>query len=188
VHLAQNSLAVVAALDAVGADLAKALPALGAVAAPTGRGARTQLTAATPGDLLLIDESYNANPASMRAALAAMATVPRATAPRRIAVLGDMLELGPQSMALHQGLGAAIEASDVDLLFTAGPHMKALHDHVCPSIRAGWAERSDGLIPAVLAAIQPGDVIMVKGSLGSRMAVVVDALQTRFRGEAKQQT
>jgi UDP-N-acetylmuramoyl-tripeptide--D-alanyl-D-alanine ligase len=183
-HLAQNSLAVVAALDAVGADLAKALPELGAVAAPTGRGARSHLTAKSSNDVLLIDESYNANPASMRAALAAMATVPRSTAPRRIAVLGDMLELGPQSLTLHQDLAAAIEASDVDLLFAAGPHMKALYDNVCPSVRAAWSERSDGLVASLSDTVRPGDVIMVKGSLGSRMAVVVDALHTRFRGEA----
>jgi UDP-N-acetylmuramoyl-tripeptide--D-alanyl-D-alanine ligase len=183
-HLAQNSLAVVAALDAIGADLKRALPVLADVAAPQGRGARTKLSNPGLGDVLLIDESYNANPASMRAALAAMATVPRQNAPRRIAVLGDMLELGPQSVALHQELAAAIDAGEVDLLFTAGPHMQSLHTAVCPSVRATWAERSDGLVEPLLAAVKAGDVIMIKGSLGSRMAVIVDALKARFRGEA----
>jgi UDP-N-acetylmuramoyl-tripeptide--D-alanyl-D-alanine ligase len=190
-HLAQNSLAVVAALDAVGADLARALPVLAHVTAPQGRGARTIL-ATGDGELLLIDESYNANPASMRAALAAMATVPRPAAGvvgqigrRRIVVLGDMLELGPQSQPLHRSLSAAIEAADVDLVFAAGPHMQALHADVCPSARAVWAERSDGLVAPILAEVRAGDVIMVKGSLGSRMAVVVDALTARFRGEAR---
>ncbi len=186
-HLAQNSLAVVAALDAVGADLARVLPVLAQVTAPQGRGARSKL--ATPiGHVLLIDESYNANPASMRAALAAMATVSRATGTaigaRRIAVLGDMLELGPQSVALHRELRSAIDAADVDLVFASGPHMQALHGDICPSVRAAWAERSDGLVERLLAEVRAGDVIMVKGSLGSRMAVIVDALKVRLQGAA----
>jgi UDP-N-acetylmuramoyl-tripeptide--D-alanyl-D-alanine ligase len=185
VHLAQNSLAVVAALDAVGADVARVLPVLAQVTAPQGRGARSKLATPT-GHVLLIDESYNANPASMRAALAAMATVPRtsghAIGARRIAVLGDMLELGPQAQALHRELDAAINAAEVDLVFAAGPHMKALHADVCPSIRAAWAERSDGLIEPLLAAVRAGDVIVVKGSLGSRMAVIVEALKVRLQG------
>jgi UDP-N-acetylmuramoyl-tripeptide--D-alanyl-D-alanine ligase len=185
VHLAQNSLAVVAALDAVGADLARVLPVLAQVTAPHGRGARSKL-ATTSGHILLIDESYNANPASMRAALAAMATLPRTTGhaigARRIAVLGDMLELGPQAAALHRELDVTINAAEVDLVFTAGPHMKALHADLCPSIRAAWAERSDGLIEPLLAAVRAGDVIVVKGSLGSRMAVIVDALKVRLQG------
>jgi UDP-N-acetylmuramoyl-tripeptide--D-alanyl-D-alanine ligase len=187
-HLAQNSLAVVAVLDVLGADLARALPVLAQVTAPQGRGARTRLQA-EGGELLLIDESYNANPASMRAALSAMATLPRASGSgvgaRRIAVLGDMLELGPQSVALHQGLKSAIDGADVDLVFAAGPHMKALHGDVCPSIRAAWAERSDGLVEPLLAAVRAGDVIVIKGSLGSRMAVIVDALKARFQGVSR---
>jgi UDP-N-acetylmuramoyl-tripeptide--D-alanyl-D-alanine ligase len=186
-HLAQNSLAVVAALDAVGADLARVLPVLAQVTAPQGRGARSKLATPT-GHVLLIDESYNANPASMRAALAAMATVPRATGnaigARRIAVLGDMLELGPQSVALHRELSSAIDAADVDLVFASGTHMKALHMDICPSVRAAWSERSDGLVEPLLAVVRAGDVIVVKGSLGSRMAVVVDALKVRFQGAA----
>jgi UDP-N-acetylmuramoyl-tripeptide--D-alanyl-D-alanine ligase len=187
-HLAHNSIAVAAALDVLGADLTRALPVLAQVTAPQGRGARTRLQT-DGGELLLIDESYNANPASMRAALAAMATVPRASGlllgARRIAVLGDMLELGPQSVALHQGLKSAIDGADVDLVFAAGPHMKALHGDICPSIRAAWAERSDGLVEPLLAQLRAGDVIVVKGSLGSRMAVIVDALKTRFQGVSR---
>jgi UDP-N-acetylmuramoyl-tripeptide--D-alanyl-D-alanine ligase len=184
-HLAQNSLAVVAALDVVGANLEEALPVLTQMAAPQGRGARSRLRG-DGGELLLIDESYNANPASMRAALAAMATVPRASGTavgvRRIAVLGDMLELGPQSAALHRGLSSAIDAADVDMVFAAGPHMKLLHADLSPSIRAHWSECSDGLIEPLVAAVRAGDVIVVKGSLGSRMAVIVDALRSRFQG------
>ena len=103
-HYVKNSLAVLAALMALGADAMRCLPALVRVTAPAGRGARTLLDAAGGGRILLIDESYNANPASVRAALAAMATVPREDFPRRIAVLGDMLELGRASADLHRGL------------------------------------------------------------------------------------
>jgi UDP-N-acetylmuramoyl-tripeptide--D-alanyl-D-alanine ligase len=96
-------------------------------------------------------------------------------------VLGDMLELGPQSVALHRGISSAIEAAEVDLLFAAGPHMQALHSDVCPSVRAVWAARSDGLVEALLAQVRGGDVVMVKGSLGSRMSVIVEALKSRFQ-------
>ena len=101
-HIAQNSLAVIAALDALGADVEKAVPALAEMRAAKGRGERREIGVAG-GSVLLIDESYNANPASMRSALAAMATVPRARFPRRIAVLGDMLELGENSARAARG-------------------------------------------------------------------------------------
>jgi UDP-N-acetylmuramoyl-tripeptide--D-alanyl-D-alanine ligase len=180
-HLVQNSGAVVAALDAVDADLGKALPALHEAAAPEGRGARTQLTTPT-GPLLLIDESYNANPASMRAALATLGTVPREDFPRRIAVLGDMLELGADSPALHRGLADAIEAAGVDLLFACGPDMRHLFEDIAPSRRGAWAPDSAALQDLLLTALAGGDVVMIKGSLGSRMALLVQAMKDRFPG------
>jgi UDP-N-acetylmuramoyl-tripeptide--D-alanyl-D-alanine ligase len=178
-HIAMNSLAVVAALAAAGADLDKALPALSGLSAPQGRGARILLPAAG-GQVLLIDESYNANPASMRAALTALATVPRERFRRRIAVMGDMLELGDQAERLHADLKDAVEAAGADLVFASGRNMAHLYGALAPDRRGAWAETSDGLREALVEAVRPGDVVMVKGSLGSRMAPLVEALRSRF--------
>ena len=184
-HLAVNSLAVAAVLDTLGLPLDSCLAALSEIAAPRGRGART--TFPVPGgSLLLIDESYNANPASMRAALAAMATVPRHAFPRRIAVLGDMLELGPHVAEFHRGLKAAVDAAGVDLVFACGPNMRLLFDDLAQSQRAQWSEGSVGLAAGLARALRPGDVVMIKGSLGTRMAPLVEAVTARFGGsEAK---
>src|SRR5581483_1992758 len=101
-----------AAIDVLGLPLEPCLGALADMSPPRGRGART--TFHVPGgSILLIDESYNANPASMRAALVAMATVPREAFPRRIAVMGDMLELGEAAAEFHRGLNAAVDAAGV---------------------------------------------------------------------------
>ena len=181
-HIAGNALAAVAAIEALGAgphDLRLAIEALAGLGAPAGRGARERL-AIGGGSLLLVDESYNANPASMRAALAALALVPRAASPRRIAVLGDMLELGPRSAALHAELAADVEVAGIDLLFAAGPHMKHLYDRIDTARRGAWAERSDELVLPLLSTLAAGDVVVVKGSLGSRMGPVVQAVRSKF--------
>lgn len=175
-HLAMNALAVAAVISLLGLPLDEGLAPLAAVSAPPGRGQRTELGLAG-GRFLLIDESYNANPASVAAALAAMATVPRERFARRIAVLGDMLELGPAASDLHAGLKEAVDAAKVDLVFACGPHMKRLHDSLAPSLRGGWAASSAELVDVVSAAVRAGDVVMVKGSLGTRMAPIVDALK-----------
>jgi len=125
----------------------------------------------------VIDESYNANPASVDAALALLGQAPVGTQGRRIAVLGDMLELGPQGKALHRGLVAPVEANSVDLVFCCGPLMHSLWQALPASRRGGYAEDSAGLEAQVVPAIRAGDVVMVKGSLGSRMAPIVKALQ-----------
>ncbi len=175
----KNSLAVLAALQALGADPMRCLPALVKAAAPAGRGARSVLEA-DGGRILLIDESYNANPASVRAALAAMATVPRADFPRRVAVLGDMLELGAAAPDLHRGLKEAVDAAGVDLVFACGPMMRLLFDHLKPAQQGAWAADSAQLAPRLLDAVGPGDVVMIKGSLASRMGPLADAMRTRF--------
>jgi UDP-N-acetylmuramoyl-tripeptide--D-alanyl-D-alanine ligase len=125
----------------------------------------------------VIDESYNANPASMRAALAVLGRTPRSQFTRRIVVLGDMLELGNGSRSMHEGLAAPIEEAEVDMVFACGPHMAALFEALPPARQGIWEERSADLIDCLLAEIQPGDVIMVKGSLGSKMGLVVEALK-----------
>jgi UDP-N-acetylmuramoyl-tripeptide--D-alanyl-D-alanine ligase len=174
-HLAQNSIAVIAALDALEVDVGAAVAALGSLKAAKGRGERVQVPV-KDGAILLIDESYNANPASMRSALAAIATVPRARFGRRIAVLGDMLELGPESGRLHEDLKEPVDAADVDLVFACGPGMQRLFAALPVARRGEWAKTSDGLLAPLLATVRAGDVVMIKGSLGSRMASLVDAL------------
>jgi UDP-N-acetylmuramoyl-tripeptide--D-alanyl-D-alanine ligase len=178
-HYVKNSLAVLAALMALGVDAMRCLTALVKVAAPTGRGARVALRH-RDGPVLLIDESYNANPASVRAALAAMSTVPRGDFPRRVAVLGDMLELGPAAAELHRGLKEAVDAAGIDLVFACGPMMKLLFDELKPAQQGAWTPDSAGLAPRLLDAVEAGDVVMIKGSLASRMGPLAEAMRTRF--------
>ncbi len=181
-HLAMNAVAVLAAVKAVGGDPKIAASALRSLRAAAGRGARHTLEA-PGGRILLIDESYNANPASMRAALATMATLPRDEFPRRIAVLGDMLELGSESRRLHDALTGPIDRAWIDLVLACGPWMKGLFATLPISRQGAWAETSDGLREALLATVKAGDAVMIKGSLGSRMAPLVEALKARFVGE-----
>ncbi len=178
-HLAVNSLAVAALLDVAGVPVEPALASLARVAAAPGRGART--TFAVPGGaVLLIDESYNANPASMRAALATLATVPREAFARRIAVMGEMLELGPAAGEFHQRLKDAVDAAGVDQVFACGSNMRLLFDSLPAGVRARWSQTSDELAGDLAAALRAGDVVMIKGSLGTRMAPVVAAVKARF--------
>jgi len=129
------------------------------------------------GDLLLLDESYNANPESMAAALALLATAAKPRKGRRIAVLGDMLELGEFSADLHKGLLKPFEAARIDRLYAAGPMMRHLYDAVDPVRQARYAANSNELVSDLLADLQPGDSVVIKGSLGSKMGPVVDALR-----------
>ncbi|MDC7785382.1 UDP-N-acetylmuramoylalanyl-D-glutamyl-2,6-diaminopimelate--D-alanyl-D-alanine ligase [Rhodoplanes sp. TEM] len=182
-HFVLNSLAVLAAASLAGADLALCALALAGQRPAAGRGTRMEL-AIPGGRALLIDESYNANPTSMRAALAVLGRAPVHGRGRRIAVLGDMLELGAAATGLHAGLAEAVVESGVDLVFCAGPLMRALWDALPADRRGGWAANSEELEPQVLAEIQPGDAVMVKGSLGSRMGPIVKALARRYPAPA----
>ena len=125
----------------------------------------------------MIDESYNANPASMRAALAALGQARPANGGRRLAIMGDMLELGDDSMAMHRELAADIDRSGIDLVFACGPHMRELFKALPAGLQGAYAETSDALAPLLRDAIRPGDVAMVKGSLGSRMGPLVEMLK-----------
>ena len=183
-HIVDNSLAVLAAADLLGADLALAALALGELKAPTGRGERITLDV-PGGSILLIDESYNANPTSMRAALALLGQVQVAGMGRRIAVLGDMLELGREGAALHAELAQAVLAHGVDRVFCAGALMKSLWDALPSERRGGYAATSAALEPELLGALAAGDAIMVKGSLGSRMGPIVKALRRRYARESE---
>ena len=175
-HLVHNSLAVLAATVLVGADLALSALALADFKPTSGRGAAVEIDL-PGGRATVIDESYNANPASMAAALALLGQKPVGARGRRVAVLGDMLELGPRGRALHRGLLAAVDANAIDLVFCCGPLMRALWQALPASRRGGYAEDAAALEPQVLSAVGAGDVVMIKGSLGSRMAPIVKALQ-----------
>lgn len=183
-HLVLNSLAVLAAATLAGADLALAALALNHLQPAAGRGVRATLRV-PGGRALLIDESYNANPASMAAAVALLGQAPLGAHGRRIAVLGDMLELGTQGPALHRALAEPIQAAAVDLVFCSGPLMHALWEALPSSRRGGYAETAAALEPAVLAVIRDGDAVMVKGSLGSKMGAIVKALRRRFASPAE---
>ncbi len=175
-HWALNSLAVLSAVDAVGADLAKAALAMRDVAPPKGRGERQDVRLASGGGFTLIDESYNANPASMRAALSTLGAIKPAGEGRRIAILGDMRELGETSQALHIALAPDLKATHPDLLFCCGPRMAALWNEMRDMVDGAHAAVSTDLIDPVISAIRNGDVVTIKGSLGTNMAPIVSAL------------
>jgi UDP-N-acetylmuramoyl-tripeptide--D-alanyl-D-alanine ligase len=175
-HLAMNSLAALAAVEVLGGDIAAASQALEGFGAPEGRGAQS-IHEVHGGSFRLIDESYNANPASMAAALQVLRTVGKG---RRIAVLGDMLELGPQSAEMHRGLAVSVAENEVDLVFCCGPHMRALYDALPAAGQGEWAQDSAGLKDSLVEAVRAGDTIMVKGSLGSRMGLIVEVLKQQF--------
>jgi UDP-N-acetylmuramoyl-tripeptide--D-alanyl-D-alanine ligase len=172
-HWGPNSMAVLLMLEALGVSLDDSLAALGAFEPLAGRGAET--TVRLPGGAFtLIDESYNANPVSMAAAFASLGA--RKAEGRRIVALTDMLELGPEGPAFHAGLAAPLAGADVDLVFAAGPLMKSLWDALPSTRRGGYAGTAAELAPLVSAAVEPGDLVMVKGSNGSRAGAVAAAL------------
>jgi UDP-N-acetylmuramoyl-tripeptide--D-alanyl-D-alanine ligase len=183
-HLVMNSLAVLAAASLAGADLALAALALAELEPPSGRGQRIALSLPGGGSALLIDESYNANPASMAAAINVLGQAAIGPRGRRIAVLGDMLELGRTGPSLHGGLAEAVRANGIDLVYCCGPLMRNLWDALSAGKRGGYAESSADLESQVVAAVRAGDAVMVKGSLGSKMKVIVNALEKRFSGGA----
>ena len=174
-HWVMNSIAVLAAVVALGADLGLAGMALAGMAAPEGRGRRHRI-AIGGGSFELIDESYNASPVAVRAAFATLAAAETGRQGRRIAVLGDMLELGPEAARLHAALAKDLVAVGIDLAFTAGPDMAHLAAGLPAPVRAGHVDTAAALAPLVVGQVRPGDVVMVKGSLASRMREVVDAL------------
>jgi UDP-N-acetylmuramoyl-tripeptide--D-alanyl-D-alanine ligase len=179
-HMVMNSLAALAAVKLAGADLARASLALAAAQPAKGRGVQSLLRA-PGGRILLIDESYNANPVSVRAALALLKRAEPGKNGRRIAVLGDMLELGNEGASLHAGLAGAVDEAKVDVLYASGPLMAHLWNKIPPNRRGAYAEKSDGLAAPLLGGLKAGDVVMVKGSLGSRMGPLVDAIRGQFQ-------
>jgi UDP-N-acetylmuramoyl-tripeptide--D-alanyl-D-alanine ligase len=174
-HWALNALAALATVSAMGGDVARAAQSLGEMSPPAGRGQRHDV-ATVGGYYALLDESYNASPAAMRAAFAAAGAVPVGAGGRRIAVLGDMLELGAEAERFHSELAAALRESGFDLVLTAGPLMRALHRALPEAMQGTHADRSEDLALVARELVRAGDVVVVKGSHGMRMDRVVTAL------------
>ncbi|MBI1238427.1 MAG: UDP-N-acetylmuramoylalanyl-D-glutamyl-2,6-diaminopimelate--D-alanyl-D-alanine ligase [Alphaproteobacteria bacterium] len=175
-HFVMNGLGALLTAHGVGVPVADAAAQFVNVAPVGGRGARSRVVV-PGGEATLIDESYNANPSSMRAAIALLAQTPTGRGGKRIAVLGDMLELGPQAPALHAGLAAALSEAKIDRVFACGPLMEHLFEALPQARRGAHAPHSQALAPLVAESLRAGDVIMVKGSFGSRMRIVIEALK-----------
>jgi UDP-N-acetylmuramoyl-tripeptide--D-alanyl-D-alanine ligase len=172
-HMARNAVATLAAAVALGLDAKQAAAGLDGFAPFTGRGARRELLLPEGGSVLLLDESYNASGASMRAAFAVLALQPG----RHVAVLGDMLELGEHARAEHLALLPAV-IQGADLVFACGMQSKALFDSL-PLAKQGVHEPDAAtLAPLVRAALHAGDTVLVKGSYGSRMRDVISHLES----------
>ncbi|HEY8616263.1 UDP-N-acetylmuramoyl-tripeptide--D-alanyl-D-alanine ligase [Phenylobacterium sp.] len=172
-HWGLNSMAVLLMLEALDVDLNASLAALGSFEPLAGRGAEKRLRI-RGGEVTLIDESYNANPISMASAIATLGA--RATEGRRIVALTDMLELGADAPAFHASLAQPLETAGIDRVFCAGPLMKSLWDALPPTRRGAYAESAAELAPQVVQAVEPGDLVMVKGSNGSRAGAIAQAL------------
>ncbi len=182
-HWVLNSIGALAVIEALGADVEKAAAILGEVKASPGRGARRMLKFGG-GTIELLDESYNANPVSVRAMLAVLARTEPQAGGRRVLALGDMRELGEGADDYHAGLAEAVTASGATKVFLCGPHMQALWQQLAPAQRGVHRPDSTALAGDVAAALRAGDVVAVKGSLGSKMKIVVDAILAASGGEA----
>jgi UDP-N-acetylmuramoyl-tripeptide--D-alanyl-D-alanine ligase len=178
-HQAMNSLAVLAASTAAGVEVERAAAALATQGSAEGRGARKAIALAGGGQALLIDESYNANPASMAAALQLLAAARPKAQGRRIAVLGEMLELGAHSAAMHESLLGPVLAARVERLYVSGPAMRHLWDKAPTSMKAARADKAADLVDAVKKDLRDGDVVMVKGSNGSKVHEIARALASK---------
>jgi UDP-N-acetylmuramoyl-tripeptide--D-alanyl-D-alanine ligase len=172
-HWGPNSLAVLLMLESLGVDLDAGLAALARFAPLEGRGVERRIDAGR-GAFTLIDESYNANPLSMRAVIASLG---KRRGGRKIAALTDMLELGDEAPRMHAELAGPLQAAGVDLVFCAGPLMKSLWDALPAAMRGGYAADAPALAPLVVDAVGAGDIVMVKGSNGSRAGAVAAALK-----------
>lgn len=174
-HWGLNSLAVILMLDALDVPVELALDALAQFEPLAGRGETRQVNLEN-GSLTLIDESYNANPLSMRAGFLSLAARPTVPGARRIVVLTDMLELGDQSEALHVGLAETIDSAGLDLVHAAGPQMRLLYDALPVSRRGLWTPTASELAQRASELASTGDIVMVKGSNGSKASLVALAI------------
>lgn len=158
------------------APMSPARPRRWAPSPPRPGAAHGEIGLAHGGAFTLLDESYNANPASMRAAFSVLGATRPAPGGRRIAVLGDMRELGETAPRLHAALAEPLAAAGIDMVFCCGPLMAHLHACLPVASRGVHVATSDELAPIVAEAVRPGDVVTVKGSLGTNMAPIVKRL------------
>lgn len=174
-HLAQNVLAVLGAVDLLGGDVPAAAQALSNWRPGPGRGARP--TVSVPGGTVtMIDESYNANPTSMRASIESLKDAAPGAGGRRIAVLGDMLELGDHAATLHAGLAEPLLGAGIDLVLLTGAEMRALQDALAGRIAVEWYPSTDELRASLSAHLRAGDVLLLKASKSIGFTKIVDAL------------
>ena len=178
-HIAMNAIASLLTTQLLGIELEHAAAALANFTALKGRGARF-----SSGGIEIIDESYNANPASMAAALDLLARTTVKPPGRRIAVLGDMLELGKDSTELHRALAGQLANARADLVFLCGPQMASLWEALPAKNRGAYRERSAELASELMQSLQTGDVVLVKGSFASSMGVIIEALKKREHATA----
>ncbi|HRO33395.1 MAG TPA: UDP-N-acetylmuramoyl-tripeptide--D-alanyl-D-alanine ligase [Brevundimonas sp.] len=174
-HWGLNSLAVILMLEALDVPVETALAALADFQPLAGRG-QTRRVAVPGGAFTLIDESYNANPLSMRAGFMSLGARTAPPGGRRVVVLTDMLELGDQAQALHAGLAEWIEAAGIEVVHAAGPQMRWLYDAVAPERRGQWRDTAAALAEIADDLVGPNDIVMVKGSNGSKASLVAAAL------------
>ncbi|WP_411286313.1 UDP-N-acetylmuramoyl-tripeptide--D-alanyl-D-alanine ligase [Phenylobacterium sp.] len=180
-HWGLNSMAVLLMLEALDVELDASLAALGSFEPLQGRGAEKWVHT-TGGAFTLIDESYNANPISMASAIATLGA--RKADGRRIVALTDMLELGADGPSFHAALAQPLDRAGIDLVFCAGPLMKSLWDALPPTRRGAYARSAAELAPQVAQAAEPGDLVMVKGSNGSKAGVIAGVLADLDSGKA----
>lgn len=186
-HWINNILGVLGAVSELGADIEQAASSLHNLSSPKGRGAR-HMVPCQGGSYLVIDDSYNASPASMRASLKVLASLFPDGKGRRIAVLGDMLELGDKSPDIHRSLKEDVCGADVDLLFACGPNMAQLAGAMPSKVITRHEASSNLLVDPLLEAVGPGDVILLKGSLGSKMSIPLEAvLKSKKAGPTSRQ-
>ncbi len=184
-HFAFNGLAALAVADALGLDPVIAATDLGLWTPPAGRGTRERIVLDRLEDdgFDLFDDAFNANPASMAAALDVLiATAPQDGAGRigqgrRIAILGDMLELGPTEAALHRAIADHPGLEQITTIHCVGPRMQALHDSLPRAQRGEWALQAQDLLPRLRSLVDAGDVVLVKGSKGIKVSLLVDGLR-----------
>jgi UDP-N-acetylmuramoyl-tripeptide--D-alanyl-D-alanine ligase len=181
-HLAINSLAVLAVVEAMGGDVDAAADMLGAVTAPPGRGMRHEV-ALGDGSVLVIDESYNCSPAALRAALDVLAATEPGADGRRIAVIGDMLELGDDSRRIHEDVATEIASRDIDHVLLVGIEVAALAAVLPGKCCLGHVAGADEAIAPLLKVLRPGDVVMVKGSRRIGLETLVEALRAEHAQE-----
>jgi UDP-N-acetylmuramoyl-tripeptide--D-alanyl-D-alanine ligase len=174
-HWVMNSLAVLGAVAALEGDIEGAAASFTSLAPLEGRG-KTHRIAVENGTAVLIDESYNASPASVAAAIAVLGGTRPAPGGRRIAILGDMLELGEASADLHAALSEPIDQAGIDLVFTMGAEMRALYDALPDHLRGGHASSAEAMAEMAALRLRAGDIVTVKGSHDSHMGDVVARL------------